>query len=60
MLLNYNSQQSTLKAALDGAVDTYQMQNNLLQNCGISSLKHKILWNAVRRGDMAKGNLETI
>lgn len=49
MLLNYNSQQSTLKAALDGAVDTYQMQNNLLQNCGISSLKHETLWNAIRR-----------
>lgn len=37
MLLNYNSQQSTLKTVLDGAVNTYEMQNNLLQNCEICS-----------------------
>lgn len=50
MLLNYNSQQSTLKTVLDSAVNTYETQNNLLQNCEICSfLKCKILWNAVMR-----------
>lgn len=50
MLLNYNSQQSALKTVLDGAVNIYQMQNNLLQNCEISSfLKHKVLWNTNMR-----------
>lgn len=32
MFLNYSSQQSALKTVLDGAVNIYQMQNNLAQN----------------------------